>query len=917
MVPDWMLCGGEVIDGQGGARFFADVHISAGRISAIVPRLPDAAVGISTGSISGTPVPEEPVETASLVEPVETQTRILDVTGLVVAPGFIDMHAHSDLAVLADPQHLAKVQQGVTLEVVGQDGLGYSPVTDATMASTRAQIAGWNGAPEIDYSWRSVADYLARVDSGTATNVAVLVPHGTARMNVMGMDAASASPEQLERIRAYVDQGMRDGAVGMSTGLTYAPGMYASDAELEHALGAVRAHGGYYCPHHRNYGAEVVQGYADCLALAVRAGVPLHLAHCHVNFPLNAGRAPEVLAAIDAAIAAGGDVTLDAYPYLSSATYLSSMLPGWAQSEGAAVTLALLADPAARARILHELEVTGSDGQHGVPVDWQTISISAVADPANAWAVGRTIADLAAERGTSPGELFADLLIADRLGPGCLMAVGNAENMEAVMLHAAHTVGTDGILVGEKPHPRGWGSFPLWLGHFARDRGLLSLEQAVLHATSRPAARLGLVDRGVVAVGHWADLVVFDPDAVGSSASYGEPTLPPTGIPHVFVNGVPTLLDGRRTTDLPGRAIRGRGASSPTLATQVAATRPTETNEETPVTDLTATDEGAEPEALCIGETMVMLVPELGEPLAQTASVAVHIGGAESNVAAGLARLGVNAEWFSRLGADPLAERILAELRERGVDTRRVAIDDGRPTGLYFKDQGSGSSRVHYYRKGSAASALAPADLAGLALERRRLVHVSGITAALSASCDALLQHVIVQRATSAATVSFDVNYRPTLWSVAEAAPRLLELSRAADIVIVGRDEAETLWGTTDAASVRALIPDAAELVVKDAEFGATQFDASGATYVPALRVDVVEAVGAGDAFAAGYLAAWLRGADTATALRLGHVMAGYTLGAISDIVELPPRDALYALAETPDELWPALRLPAAEPARV
>lgn len=555
---DWILRGGDVIDGHGGARYPANVHISAGRISAILPS-PTAAA---------TP------------EPQGDNARVLDVTGLVIAPGFIDMHAHSDLAVLADPEHLAKVRQGVTLEVVGQDGLGYAPVTDATMAATRAQIAGWNGAPELDYSWRSIADYLERVDRGTPTNVAVLVPHGTTRMNVMGMDAASASPEQLERIREYVAQGMRDGAVGMSTGLSYPPGMYASDAELEDALAAVREHDGYYCPHHRNYGSAVIEGYGDCLTLARQAGVPLHLAHCHVNFPLNAGRAPEVLAAIDDAIAAGGDVTLDAYPYLASATYLASMLPGWAQSEGADAALALLAQPESRARILHEIEVTGSDGQHGVPVDWQTISISAVSDPENEWAIGHTIAELAAQRGVAAGELFAELLIADRLGPGCLMAVGNEENMLAVMRHSAHTVGTDGILVGAKPHPRGWGSFPLWLGHFARERGILSLEEAVQHATSRPAARLGLDDRGVVAAGAWADLVVFDPQTVGSPASYDEPTLAPTGIPHVFVNGVPTLLHGERTRALPGRAVRGAGFAALAAATGVSADTPTPTLEE-------------------------------------------------------------------------------------------------------------------------------------------------------------------------------------------------------------------------------------------------------------------------------------------------------------------------------------------------
>ncbi|MEP6843181.1 MAG: amidohydrolase family protein, partial [Pseudolysinimonas sp.] len=294
-MADWVLRGGSIVDGLGTPRYEADLVIREGRIR-------------------------------ELVEPgvLAPGAQELDVSGLVIAPGFIDMHAHSDLAVLADPAHLSKVAQGVTLEVVGQDGLGYSPVTDDVMDATLAQIAGLNGSPDIDYSWRSVADYLARVDRGAPVNVAVLVPHGTARMTVMGTQSRAATPAELDDIRAIVTQGLHDGAMGMSTGLTYTPGMYASDDEIVDALGALSDLGGYYCPHHRNYGSRVVEAYVDCITIAVRAGVPLHLAHTHVNYPQNQGRAVEVLAAIDDAIAAGADITLDSYPYLSGATYLAA-----------------------------------------------------------------------------------------------------------------------------------------------------------------------------------------------------------------------------------------------------------------------------------------------------------------------------------------------------------------------------------------------------------------------------------------------------------------------------------------------------------------------------------------------------------------------------------------------------------------
>ncbi|MFT4284519.1 MAG: D-aminoacylase [Protaetiibacter sp.] len=528
-MPAVVLRGAEVVDGTGARRLTADVAVADGRIAALLE--PGAASGLP-GALD------------------------LDVAGLVVAPGFVDLHAHSDLAVLADPDHSAKLAQGVTLEVVGQDGLGYAPVTEATMTAMRAQLAGWNGEPPLDYGWRSIRDYLDRIDAGAPLNVATLVPHGTVRMSVLGTDPRAATAVERARMREIVAQGLRDGAVGVSAGLSYVPGMFASDEEIADVIAPLAEFGGYYSPHHRNYGSRVVESYRDCLELAARAGVPLHLAHCHVNFPRNRGRAGEVLALVEAARAAGRDVTLDAYPYTASATYLASVLPSGSTAHGPEGLRRALEDPASRAGILHELEVVGSDGQHGMPIDWATTVVASVARPGNDWAVGSSIAELAVVRGVPPGELFCELLLADEFGTGCLMHVGNEENVREIMRHPAHTIGTDGILVGAKPHPRGWGSFPRFLGHYVRELGVLGLEEAVAHVTGNAARRLGVLDRGVVRARAWADLVVFDPATIGSPADYAHPTLPPTGIAHVLVNGEFAMRDGVRTAALAGRAVR-------------------------------------------------------------------------------------------------------------------------------------------------------------------------------------------------------------------------------------------------------------------------------------------------------------------------------------------------------------------------
>ncbi|MFJ8012892.1 amidohydrolase family protein [Streptomyces sp. NPDC096339] len=520
---DLVIRGARVVDGTGGPSYTADVGVHEGRI-----------VGI--GSLPG------------------GGRRTLDAYGLALAPGFVDMHAHSDLALLRDPDHSAKAAQGVTLEVLGQDGLSYAPVDDRTLGEVRAAIAGWNGpGDDVDFDWRTVGEYLDRLDRahggrGCAVNAAYLVPQGTVRAHVLGWDDRPAGPAELDRMRSLVAEGLAQGAVGMSSGLTYTPGMYASGAELTELCRVVASYGGYYCPHHRSYGHGALAAYAEMVALTREAGCALHLAHATMNFGENEGRAPELLALLDAALADGADITLDTYPYTPGCTTLVALLPSWANEGGPEAVLARLRDDAEAERIRHALEVEGADGCHGVPVDWSTIEISGTADPTLAAAyVGRRL---------DGWDTARRLLLGDRLAPTVLQHVGHEENVRAIMRHPAHTGGSDGILQGAKPHPRAYGTFPHYLGRYVRELGLLSLEECVAHLAGRPAARLRLPDRGLVRAGYRADLVLFDPETVAAGATYANPRVLPTGIPHVLIDGRFVMRDGRRTDVLAGRSVR-------------------------------------------------------------------------------------------------------------------------------------------------------------------------------------------------------------------------------------------------------------------------------------------------------------------------------------------------------------------------
>lgn len=524
---DLLITDGRVLDGVGSPWYYADVAVQADRI-----------VGI--GSLAGA-----------------AARSVVKADGRIVCPGFIDMHTHSDLQPLVNPLHECKIRQGVTTDVIGHDGLGLAPITPNTAKILQEQLTGWNGRSQVEWDWSTITTYLDRFDRQIAVNIAMLVPHGTVRMAVLGMENRAPTPDEMRHMQRLIDQGMREGAIGLSTGLTYAPCMFATDDEMVELCRVLRPYNGFYCPHHRNYGMKALQAYSDSIEIGRRAGVPVHLTHCHLGYANNTGRAPELLDNIDRARAEGVEVTMDTYPYLAGSTYLHAFLPAWMHDGGGEATLARLQSPDTHDRLRYEMEVVGSDGFNGVPMGWDMIQISGIMDgefdPA---IVGMFLPDAATRANQSPFEFFVDLLIRSRLSVSCLAHIGNEENVQAILQHPAHTVGSDGILIGERPHPRGWGTHVRFLAHYVRDMGLLTWEEGVRRMTSAAARRIGALDRGMVRPGFMADLVVFDPDTLRDTATYEDPRRYPEGVHFVAVNGTLVIDDGRPTGAKPGRALR-------------------------------------------------------------------------------------------------------------------------------------------------------------------------------------------------------------------------------------------------------------------------------------------------------------------------------------------------------------------------
>lgn len=526
---DWdlLIRNGRIVDGSGGEPRRGEIGVREGRIGFVGERCPDDAV------------------------------RIVDAGGMVVSPGFIDMHAHSDLMLLAEPRAAAKAMQGVTTEVIGQDGLSYAPVTERTRDQFRTDFKGINGDPPgLVWDWRSVGEFLDRFDRRTAVNVAMLAPHGNLRAAVLGMQGRAASAEELEEMQRLLEAAMGDGAFGLSTGLTYAPCSFGDTRELAALCQAVSRCGGYFAPHLRSYGADMEAAVEEAIQVCAAARTPLHLTHFQASFSTGKGKAGFYLDRIRRAREEGLRVTLDAYPYLAGSTFMAGLLPGWAHEGGRDRLLERLADPTTRARIRHELEVVGADGMHRVPVDWAVVTVSdAGPSPYGDW-LGLSLAQVAERTGRPAFECFADLLVKSDLAATCVTFIGHEENLQAFMGDPEFMASSDGILVGARPHPRAWGTFARYLARYVRELGVWTLPECVRRMTALPAARLGLADRGLVKPGCWADLVIFDPDTVQDTATYENPRSHPLGIPYVIVNGVLVKDDGHPTDATPGRALR-------------------------------------------------------------------------------------------------------------------------------------------------------------------------------------------------------------------------------------------------------------------------------------------------------------------------------------------------------------------------
>ncbi len=489
--------------------------------------------------------------------------REISAAGAVVTPGFIDTHSHSDIIALVEPELLPKLMQGITTELLGQDGIGPAPIQPQYSRQWRQYMAGLSGDPPLSWDWETLGQYaerLAAVQPGP--NLALLVPHGNVRMVVMGLENRAADSTQIQAMEDQVRQAMEEGAVGISLGMVYLPCTFARRNELVKLIHTSGRMGGFWAVHIRSGGDLLLESIEEVISIAGEAEIPLHISHFKASGKRNWPKMEPALAIVEKTRLAGFDITFDIYPYTAGSTMFLAVLPPWALEGGVSRTLERLRDPSLRNRIKEQLanppppEPEGPSWENYVDyAGWENIFLSSVESEENQCWVGKSVAEIARGQMKDPAEMALDILLAEEGRVGMILFSMDEEKMVLGLGHPQGMICTDGLL-GGRPHPRVYGAFPRVLGRYVREKKAMSLEEAIRKMTSLPARRLGLKDRGVLAEGKAADLVVFDPDRVLDLATYENPRQYPAGIWNVIVNGVLTVDNGQYTGQRGGRVLR-------------------------------------------------------------------------------------------------------------------------------------------------------------------------------------------------------------------------------------------------------------------------------------------------------------------------------------------------------------------------
>ncbi len=521
MKYDFVLKNCRLIDGTGSPWKKADVGVKDGKI---------AFVGKAGDEISS--------------------DEIKDCEGLYLAPGFIDIHSHSDTTILDNPTADSRILQGVTTELGGDCGISAAPVSH--ISERRKLVKDYVG--DLDYTWNTVGEFLDTVEKAhPSVNFATAVGHGTIRIEAMGFDDREPTEDEMEEMKNILRKALEDGAFCLSSGLIYPPGVFSKTDEMAELCTVLKEYGAFYETHMRNEGNKVVEAVAEAIDVAKRAGIPLQICHHKVLQEQNWGKCRITTEMIEKAREEGIDVQCDQYPYRASATSLDSNAPNWTFDGGVEALLKRLKDPETRQRINAEAE----ESHRG---RWDKIFVSSTASREYAWTVGKNIAEIAEIRGVSCADACFDIIVDSEDRAGEINYGMCEEDIEYIMKKPYVMTGSDGQSLSLDfdgiPHPRNYGTFPRVISHYARDRKLFTVEEAVKKMTAMPASRLGLKDRGLIKEGFRADLVLFDLEELEDTPTFEKPKAACRGIKQVYVNGVLTAKDGVHTGARAGEVLR-------------------------------------------------------------------------------------------------------------------------------------------------------------------------------------------------------------------------------------------------------------------------------------------------------------------------------------------------------------------------